>query len=112
MRSDASLSELKQRLSDYSLPIWVGLDPEMVATEPAADLVVGGLPGKHGPQTDLRCCGGGKDVALATKEVLVMAGALFMQRAQEKGVAILPWIPKHRRCFSVCKAMRTLKSVA
>jgi 1-deoxy-D-xylulose-5-phosphate reductoisomerase len=85
-----SLAKLKQRLSDYPYPIRIESVPEAVATEPAANLVVGGLPGSAGLKPTFAAVDAGKDVALATKEVLVMAGALFMRRVQEKAVALLP----------------------
>jgi 1-deoxy-D-xylulose-5-phosphate reductoisomerase len=88
--SDASLSELEQRLSDYSFPIRIVLDPEIVATESTAGLVVGGLPGSTGLKPTFAAVEAGKDVALATKEVLVMAGALFMRKVRDKGIALLP----------------------
>jgi 1-deoxy-D-xylulose-5-phosphate reductoisomerase len=88
--SEAALSELKRRVSDYCAPIRFELNPEAVAIHPEADLVVGGLPGSTGLRPTFAAVEAGKDVALATKEVLVMAGGLFMKQVREKGVALLP----------------------
>lgn len=88
--TDAALSELKHRLSDYTQPVRFEVNPEAAATHPDVDLVVGGLPGSTGLRPTFAAVGAGKDVALATKEVLVMAGALFMKRVREAGVALLP----------------------
>jgi 1-deoxy-D-xylulose-5-phosphate reductoisomerase len=88
--SDACLAELKQRLSDYPFPIRIDPDSEIVATEPAANLVVGGLPGSTGLKPTFAAVEAGKDVALATKEVLVMAGALFMRKVRENRIDLLP----------------------
>jgi 1-deoxy-D-xylulose-5-phosphate reductoisomerase len=41
----------------------------------------------------------GKDVALANKESIVMAGEIIVQKAQEKGVAILPIDSEHSAIF-------------
>jgi 1-deoxy-D-xylulose-5-phosphate reductoisomerase len=101
--NDHAFSELKQRLSDYSPPLRIGLDPEVVATDPDADLVVGGLPGSTGLKPTFAAVEAGKDVALATKEVLVMAGALFMRKVQESGVALLPVDSEQSAIFQCLK---------
>lgn len=63
---------------------------EAVATAEAADIVVGGLPGSAGLKPSFAAVEAGKTLALATKEVLVMAGRLFMDLVREKGVRLLP----------------------
>lgn len=88
--SQAALSELKRRLADFSSPIRFELNSQAVATHPQADLVVGGLPGSAGLRPTFAAVEAGKDVALATKEVLVMAGAMFMKLVRDKGVALVP----------------------
>lgn len=57
---------------------------------PTVDLVVVGLPGSVGLKPSFDAVEAGKDVALATKETLVMAGALFMNLVENKGVELLP----------------------
>src|SRR5262249_55381844 len=49
---------------------------EEVAVAPQADLVISALVGALGLRPTLRAIESGKDVALANKEVLVVAGAL------------------------------------
>jgi 1-deoxy-D-xylulose-5-phosphate reductoisomerase len=85
--------ELKLRLADYSRPLWICHSAEglyRAATATDADLVVGGLPGSTGLRPCFDAVEAGKDIALATKEVLVMAGSLFMATVAEKGVNLLP----------------------
>ncbi|HTY24732.1 MAG TPA: 1-deoxy-D-xylulose-5-phosphate reductoisomerase [Desulfomonilaceae bacterium] len=85
--------ELKRRLRDYSPPLRIEHSIEgtiRAATIPDAQLVVAGLPGSTGLIPTFSAVEAGKDVALATKEVLVMAGGLFMERARKKGVQLLP----------------------
>ena len=85
--------ELRRRLEDYSEPLWIGHSADglaKAATAPDADLVVGGLPGSTGLAPTFAAVEAGKDVALATKEVLVMAGRLFMDTVRERGVTLLP----------------------
>ena len=78
---------------DYPGKLRIGHSAEgvkLAATEPEAGIVVGGLPGSAGLVPTFAAVEAGKDVALATKEVLVMAGRLFMDLVREKGVALLP----------------------
>jgi 1-deoxy-D-xylulose-5-phosphate reductoisomerase len=58
---------------------------EMV-TDPRCDIVVVAIPGSRALPPTMAALRAGKDVALATKEVLVMAGALVMKAAGEKGI--------------------------
>jgi len=92
-RDSTAAMELKKRLKDYLPPLRIqqSLDGLIeAATIPAADLVVAGLPGSTGLMPTFAAVETGKDVALATKEVLVMAGGLFMEEIRQKGVLLLP----------------------
>jgi 1-deoxy-D-xylulose-5-phosphate reductoisomerase len=85
--------ELKIRLRDYSKPIDIvhskeGL--ELASTYVSADIVVGGLPGSVGLRPAFLTVAAGKDLALATKEVLVMAGSLFMESVKASRTRLLP----------------------
>ncbi len=91
--TEHAAGELRSRLGDYSRPVSVehsaeGL--ERAATLEEAQIVVGGLPGSTGLVPTFAAVNAGKDVALATKEVLVMAGSLFMEAVRETGIALLP----------------------
>src|SRR5689334_10247550 len=59
---------------------------EAMVTDPRCDLVVVAIPGARALAPTLAALKAGKEVALATKEVLVMAGALVMKAAGEKGI--------------------------
>jgi len=86
-------AELTRRLKAHPdrVEIQYGTDGcRSVAVVPDADIVVGGLPGSTGLLPTFAAVEAGKDVALATKEVLVMAGELFMDLVRRKGVALLP----------------------
>jgi len=85
--------ELKRRSSNWSEHPWIGHSLEgleVVATADQAQIVVVGLPGSTGLRPSLAAVHAGKDLALATKEVLVMAGKLFMQTVANKSVNLLP----------------------
>src|SRR5690349_10993157 len=59
---------------------------EAMVTDPRCDLVVVAIPGARALAPTLAALKAGKEVALATKEVLGMAGALVMKAAGEKGI--------------------------
>ncbi len=66
-----------------------------VAAGMGADIVVSALVGAAGLSPTLDAIESGSDVALANKEVLVMAGELVTNRARKKGAAILPVDSEH-----------------
>ncbi len=66
-----------------------------VATHPPVDIVICASAGTAGLEAVLAAIDAGKTVALANKEVLVMAGALVTEAARRKGVAILPVDSEH-----------------
>ena len=59
---------------------------EAMVTDPRCELVVVAIPGARALPPTMAALRAGKEVALATKEVLVMAGALVMQAAGERGI--------------------------
>lgn len=71
---------------------------ELVAA-PDVDLVLCAIVGTAGLRPVLAAIEAGKDIALASKEVLVMAGAMVMQRVHEKGVRLLPVDSEHCALF-------------
>lgn len=66
-----------------------------VATHPDVDVVLCATAGTAGLDATLAAIDAGKTIALANKEVLVMAGALMMEAARRRGVAILPVDSEH-----------------
>jgi len=63
------------------------------------DTVLGAIVGFAGLHSILAAIDGGKRIALANKETLVVAGELVMQRAAEKKVAIIPVDSEHSAIF-------------
>ncbi len=89
----------------------VGAGPEAVrelAALPDADLVVCAMVGMAALGPVLAAIDAGHDVALATKEVLVAAGALVTARAREKGVNLLPVDSEHSAIFQALADARRL----
>ena len=70
-----------------------------LATLPEADRIVVSVAGTPGLSPTLAAIEAGKDVALASKEVLVAAGHLVMDAARRRGVSILPIDSEHSAIF-------------
>ena len=66
-----------------------------VATHPRVDLVICASAGTAALEAVLAAIESGKSIALANKEILVMAGELVMEAARRRGVAILPVDSEH-----------------
>ena len=66
-----------------------------VATHPDADVVLFASSGTAALDAVLAAIDAGKTIALANKEILVMAGALVMAAAQARGVTVLPVDSEH-----------------
>lgn len=66
-----------------------------VATHPDVDIVVAATSGLMGLRPTLAAIQAGKNIALANKETLVMAGHLVMQAAREQGISMLPVDSEH-----------------
>jgi len=69
------------------------------AAHPAADTVVTSMMGFAGLAPTMAALEAGKNIALANKETLVVAGALVTAKAREKNVAILPVDSEHCALF-------------
>ena len=70
-----------------------------VAAANEADMVVSALAGAAGLLPSLAAIEAGKDIALANKEAMVMAGELLTKRAQVRGSRILPVDSEHSAIF-------------
>lgn len=69
------------------------------AAYPAGEVVVTSLMGFAGLEPTMAALDAGKDIALANKETLVVAGELVMAKARELGRAILPVDSEHCALF-------------
>ncbi|MFP6623239.1 MAG: 1-deoxy-D-xylulose-5-phosphate reductoisomerase [Myxococcota bacterium] len=98
-------SALRARIGE-GIPIGVGDEGlAAVATHPA-DLVVAALVGAVGLRPTLAAIEAGRDVALANKEVLVMAGALVLRALKQHGGALLPVDSEHSAVFQALSGQR------
>lgn len=69
------------------------------ATVPEADIVVVAVAGTVGLAPTIEAISAGKDIALASKEVLVAAGNIVTRLVEEKGVRLLPIDSEHSAIF-------------
>jgi 1-deoxy-D-xylulose-5-phosphate reductoisomerase len=94
----SALEDLSRRLTLADRPGALASGAEglvAVATHPDADVVLCASSGTAGLEAALAALEAGKTVALANKEVLVMAGALMVETARRRGVPILPVDSEH-----------------
>jgi 1-deoxy-D-xylulose-5-phosphate reductoisomerase len=70
-----------------------------LATLPGADIVLIAIVGTAGLQPALAAIRAGKDIAVASKEILVMAGEIVMREAREHGVKVLTVDSEHSAIF-------------
>lgn len=80
------------------------------ATLDGTDMVVSAIVGSPGLVPTYEAIKAGKDIALATKEALVMAGHLVMPEASRRGVRILPVDSEHSAVFQ-CLDGRDMEEV-
>jgi 1-deoxy-D-xylulose-5-phosphate reductoisomerase len=70
-----------------------------LATLPSADIVLIAIVGTAGLQPALAAIRAGKDIAIASKEILVMAGETVMREARKHGVRVLAVDSEHSAIF-------------
>src|SRR5580698_2765940 len=70
-----------------------------LATMPGADIVLIAIVGTAGLQPALAAIRAGKDIAVASKEILVMAGEIVMSEARKHGVRVLAVDSEHSAIF-------------
>src|SRR5690606_37297574 len=91
---------VKAALSHTSTQVLAGISAlEEVVRYDTVDLVVSALVGFVGLRPTVAAITAGKDVALANKETLVVAGQLVMELVREYGVRLLPVDSEHSAIF-------------
>jgi 1-deoxy-D-xylulose-5-phosphate reductoisomerase len=70
-----------------------------IASLPAADVVLVAVAGTAGLEPSMAAIAAGKSLALASKEVLVLAGKFVMDEAARRGTRILPVDSEHNAVF-------------
>ena len=98
----AAAARLAQRVAAAGLPTRVAGGPdalETIATMPEADAVMAAIVGAVGLAPTLAAAAAGKQVLLANKESLVLAGSLLLEAARRSGATILPIDSEHNAIF-------------
>src|SRR5580658_4086888 len=98
--------ELKAELSGTRIEAAAGPDALVEAAGRPADWVMAAITGAASLRPTLAAAERGATVALANKECLVCAGALFMRRAAAKGATVLPVDSEHNAIFQALSAGR------
>ncbi len=100
---DAALADvLRGRCQQAGLTVEVlsGVESlEYVSRLPEVDAVMAAIVGAAGLRPTLAAARAGKRILLANKEVLVMAGELFMQTVRASGAVMLPVDSEHKAIF-------------
>ncbi len=77
-----------------------------IVQDPEADLVISAIVGAAGLKPTLKALESGKNVALANKESLVIAGELMTRKAREKKVSLFPVDSEHSAIFQALQGNR------
>jgi len=97
---DEKYQYVKQALAVLPIKVFAGEDTLCQAMEMEdIDIVLTAVVGFAGLKPTLAAINAGKNIALANKETLVVAGELITQLAKEKGVNIYPVDSEHSAIF-------------
>jgi 1-deoxy-D-xylulose-5-phosphate reductoisomerase len=104
-------SLLREQARQFDVPLehleWGdGADLVRLATLPSVDLVVVAVAGAVGTAATIAALEAGKDVALATKEVLVAAGEIVTAAARKSGARLLPIDSEHSAIFQCLQGQK------
>jgi 1-deoxy-D-xylulose-5-phosphate reductoisomerase len=98
--------DLKEELAGSGIEAAAGPSAMIEAAKRPAEWVMAAITGASGLEPTLAAVERGGTVALANKECLVCAGALFMRRAAQKGTTVLPVDSEHNALFQALSAGR------
>jgi len=97
---DETKIDILQRDLDYQPRIFTGeVGLRELACLTNADMVLVAIVGTGGLRPALAAIEAGKDLAVASKEILVMAGEIVMREARDHGVRVLPVDSEHNAIF-------------
>ena len=102
----AAYGELKTELSGSGIEAAAGAAAIVEAAQRPAEWVMAAITGAASLAPTLAAAERGATVALANKECLVCAGALFMRRAAATGATVLPVDSEHNAIFQALSAGR------
>ena len=104
---ESKIAELRKNLT-YAPTIFAGEKGlREIASLAEGDMVLIAIVGTGGLRPALAAIEAGKDLAVASKEILVMAGEIVMREAREKGVHVLPVDSEHNAIFQCLEGKRS-----
>jgi 1-deoxy-D-xylulose-5-phosphate reductoisomerase len=104
---DETQLDLLRRALDYKPRIFSGESGLIeIACLTNADMVLLAIVGTGGLRPALAAIEAGKNLAVASKEILVMAGEIVMREARDKSVHVLPVDSEHNAIFQCLEAAR------
>lgn len=95
----AQYGQLQELLAGSGIRVAAGPQAIVEAALEPADCVVAGISGAAGLAPTMAAVSQGRRVALANKECLVCAGALFMEAVRAAGTELLPIDSEHSAAF-------------
>ena len=102
IEQESQVATIKEALAGTGIKVLSGMAGILEAASwPTADMVVSAIVGAAGLEPTLAAIRAGKDIALANKECLVMAGSLFMEEVEKRGVRLIPVDSEHSAIFQV-----------
>ena len=101
---ESAYGELKAGLAGTRIEAGAGRQGLIEAASRRADWIMGAITGASGLEPTLAAVDQGRTVALANKECMVSAGALFMSRAAAAGTTVLPVDSEHNAIFQALTA--------
>lgn len=98
--NEAHYNKVREALADLPIKVFAGADAlcQVVAMDPV-DMVLASLVGYAGLRPTIEAIRAGKDIALANKETLVVAGELISRLTDENRVSIVPVDSEHSAIF-------------
>ena len=109
---ESAYRDLKDALAGTGIETAAGAAAIVEAARRPADLVMAAIAGASGLEPTLAALEQGRTVAIANKECLVCAGALFMRVAAAAGATLLPVDSEHNAVFQALGAGNTMTSGA
>jgi 1-deoxy-D-xylulose-5-phosphate reductoisomerase len=107
VRTAEHARDLKNRLDRRRPRVLFGPEGLLaIASYPSADLVVSALAGSVGLMPTLAAVEASKNLAIANKEPLVMAGEILMRESRKKRVRLLPIDSEHSAIFQALAGHR------
>jgi len=92
--------KVREALVHYPIKVYAGEEAiSQVVGFDSVDLVLTAMVGFSGLKPTIEAIRSGKNIALANKETMVVAGELIMKEAQEKRVNIIPVDSEHSAIF-------------